>query len=181
MSETPKSSDDWTKLWQERGQFQDEYAEKAPGQVPFGFGGFEWKYPYAGWWLRVAATLIDGFFVLVVEILVGMVVYLATGDPTSALLAAGSAALLLTVWFQWRNGSTGQTPGKAVMHIRVVHHETGEPIGGLMGLVRWIVSWAIGAFTCGLAYLLDVLWPLWDDKKRTIHDLVVGSVVISRQ
>jgi uncharacterized RDD family membrane protein YckC len=187
MPDTPKSSDDWTKLWQDRGQHQDEYAEKAPGQVPYGFDNFEWKYPYAGWISRVLATLIDGFLVLCLEVLVGGVVYAATPgspDDTRLFTAIGAAAIVafpVSVWFQWRNGSTGQTPGKALMGIRVVHHETGEPIGGLMGLVRWIVGSAISAFTCGLGGLLDVLWPLFDDKKRTLHDMVVGAVVISRQ
>jgi uncharacterized RDD family membrane protein YckC len=67
------------------------------------------------------------------------------------------------------------------MGIPVVNQETGHPIGGPVGLLRWLVGWAISAFTCGLGGLLDVLWPLFDAKKRTIHDMVVGSVVISRQ
>jgi uncharacterized RDD family membrane protein YckC len=25
---------------------------------------------------------------------------------------------------------------------------------------------------------LDVLWPMWDRKKQTIHDKLVGSVVV---
>ena len=186
MPETPQSADDWTKLWQERGQYQDEYAEKAPGQVPYGFSNFEWKYPYAGWFSRVLATLIDGFFILCLELLVGGVVYAASPGTFEerllpAVMAAAVVAFPVTVWFQWRNGSIGQTPGKAVMGIRVVHGETGQPIGGPMGLVRWIVGWAISTVTCGLGGLLDVLWPLFDGKKRTIHDMIVGSVVISRQ
>ena len=28
------------------------------------------------------------------------------------------------------------------------------------------------------AYLLDVLWPLWDDEHRAIHDMVVGTRVV---
>ena len=29
-----------------------------------------------------------------------------------------------------------------------------------------------------LAYLLDVLWPLWDDKRQAIHDKVAATNVV---
>jgi uncharacterized RDD family membrane protein YckC len=29
-----------------------------------------------------------------------------------------------------------------------------------------------------IPYLLDVLWPLWDDERRAIHDMVVGTRVV---
>ncbi|MDQ3156744.1 MAG: hypothetical protein M3Q98_08470 [Actinomycetota bacterium] len=32
----------------------------------------------------------------------------------------------------------------------------------------------------GSVQLLDVLWPLWDDRKQCRHDKVVGSVVIAK-
>jgi uncharacterized RDD family membrane protein YckC len=49
-----------------------------------------------------------------------------------------------------------------------------------MGLLRWLVGWPISAFTCGLAGPVDVLWPIFDDQKRTLHDMIVGSVVIKQ-
>jgi uncharacterized RDD family membrane protein YckC len=30
----------------------------------------------------------------------------------------------------------------------------------------------------GLIWLLDMLFPLWDSKKQTLHDKIVGTVVI---
>lgn len=189
-SGTPKTPQDWTKLWQEQGQHQQVYAQKAPGQVPYGFGGYEMRYAYAGWPSRVIASVIDGIFTTVVVLLVfgTVLASLSLGGTTIdedaitvAYLPAMGVYLLIVAWFQWRNGSTGQTPGKAIMHIRVVREETGETLGGPMGLVRGVVGWAISAFTCGLGGLVDVLWPLFDSKNRTIHDMVVGSVVISGQ
>lgn len=188
-SGTPQTPQDWTKLWQERGQHENVYAQKPPGQVPYGFGGFEMRYAYAGWPSRVIASLIDGLFV---GLVVGLVLAAALaaislgGEPLDiedfyvACLPAGLVYVLMTVWFQWRNGSTGQTPGKAVMHIRVVHGETGETIGGPMGIVRGVVAWAISAFTC-FGGVIDLIWPWFDSKNRTLHDMVVGSVVISGQ
>lgn len=175
----PQTPDEWTKYWQEQGRFQNEYAApKPPGQVPYGFGDFTWRFAYAGWFSRVLATLVDAFLALCLQGLVGGFTYAVTADPMTSLVAAYVVGLPLGLWYLWRNGSPGQTPGKAVLGIRVVHHETGTPIGGPMGLLRGLVGWAISAFTCGLGGLLDVLWPLFDDKNRTLHDMVVGSVVI---
>jgi len=32
--------------------------------------------------------------------------------------------------------------------------------------------------TFGLAWLADVLWPLWDDQNRALHDIIVDSRVV---
>jgi uncharacterized RDD family membrane protein YckC len=29
-----------------------------------------------------------------------------------------------------------------------------------------------------IPYLLDALWPLWDDERRAIHDMIVGTGVL---
>ena len=33
-------------------------------------------------------------------------------------------------------------------------------------------------FLVGLVWVLDMLFPLWDKRRQTLHDKVVGSVVI---
>ena len=35
-----------------------------------------------------------------------------------------------------------------------------------------------GAIVPLLAYVLDGLWPLWDDEHRAVHDMVVGTRVV---
>ena len=34
------------------------------------------------------------------------------------------------------------------------------------------------SFLLGLLWLLDMLFPLWDRKRQTLHDKVAGSVVL---
>jgi uncharacterized RDD family membrane protein YckC len=36
----------------------------------------------------------------------------------------------------------------------------------------------VGGITGGIAYLVDFLWPLWDDENRALHDMVVSSRVV---
>ena len=49
----------------------------------------------------------------------------------------------------------------------------GEPITGKQSVVRYL-GYIPGALVFGLGYL----WMLWDDKKQTWHDKVVGSIVV---
>ena len=36
----------------------------------------------------------------------------------------------------------------------------------------------VPGFVLGCLALIDVLWPLWDEKKQALHDKVVSSVVL---
>ena len=48
-------------------------------------------------------------------------------------------------------------------------------------VVKWLLFDAVlGAVTFGLAPLLDVLWPLWDEENRALHDFIVGTPGDSR-
>lgn len=35
-----------------------------------------------------------------------------------------------------------------------------------------------GAFTAGLAGVLDLLWPLWDPERRALHDMLAATRVV---
>ncbi|MEO8556896.1 MAG: RDD family protein [Actinomycetota bacterium] len=81
---------------------------------------------------------------------------------------------------------TGATPGKRVVGISVrLRDQPGPPPlvavltrtavkegGGIAGLVPVL------GFFGSLFSLLDVLWPLWDDKKQAIHDKAAATNVV---
>ena len=49
-----------------------------------------------------------------------------------------------------------------------------------MGIVRWLIPAVIGFIPCigFIFFIVDLLFPLWDAKKQTLHDKAVKSVVI---
>jgi uncharacterized RDD family membrane protein YckC len=71
-----------------------------------------------------------------------------------------------------KQGNTGQTVGKKLIGLKVIKEDTQQPIGAGMGVVRWICHFLDGI--CFIGYL----FPLFDAKKQTFADKIMGTVVI---
>jgi len=123
----------------------------------------------ADWPTRAASYAIDG---LAIAILANII---SVGSSALGNLLS-LVGLVFVIYNAYLNGSTGQSIGKRIMGTKVVGEATGQPIGGGLGVVRW------------LAHLLDTLicligwfFPIWDSKKQTIADKVMKTVVITGQ
>jgi uncharacterized RDD family membrane protein YckC len=62
---------------------------------------------------------------------------------------------------------------------RVVRAD-GQPITFSFAMLREVAVKALlfgilGTITGGIVNLLDVLWPLWDEENRALHDFVVNT------
>lgn len=133
--------------------------------------------PRSGFWRRFAAAFIDGVVIGVVGSILtvfgighneaGVHVDFVGGSWPTVLLSAG--------YFTFFHGRTGQTPGDAVLAIKVVdfRDRTGGPIGYGRAALRWLMS-----IVSAVVFLLGYLWMLWDPEKQTWHDKAAGSVVV---
>lgn len=65
------------------------------------------------------------------------------------------------------------TPGKLLLHCRVVHAETGQPLGVGRALLRYL-----GYYISLLTFMLGFLWIAWDRRKQGFHDKIANSVVV---
>jgi uncharacterized RDD family membrane protein YckC len=121
----------------------------------------------SGFWRRFAAALIDGIALGVVSGILRVILGTAGGEGLGLVVSLG--------YYTFFHGKTGQTPGDAVMSIRVVdfRDRPGQPIGYGRALGRALMS-----IVSGVVLLLGYLWMLWDSEKQTWHDKVVGSVVV---
>ena len=156
------------------------------------------RWVLAGWWRRAVAFVVDGLVVGVVATLIIILITAAAGgvgflggDATGyggivlgllfSTLIATAVALFYAPFYMAR--TNGQTLGKQLMSIRVVR-ANGEPIEFLWAVVREVVVKTFlfagigGSVTFGLAWVIDCLWPLWDDENRALHDLIVNSRVV---
>jgi uncharacterized RDD family membrane protein YckC len=155
---------------------------------------------YANWGQRVLAYLIDSLIVGVVPFILYIIAAVAlaasvtpgsydpnTGTYTPATTSGGSAGLAVvfyllafaillgaTLWICHQEGTTGQTPGKKVMKIRLVREADGQVIGFGSAFVRRLAH-ILDSFLCYLGFL----WPIWDAKSQTFADKVMNTVVVS--
>ena len=127
---------------------------------------------YASWGSRVWASTLDAIFNFLLLIPVAIVLGLVRSD----LANWAGLALSLVYFTLGHGGATGQTWGKRLAGIRVVH-ESGAPLGYVRALIRWAVAIGLTILLI-LPNLIDVLWPLWDSKKQALRDKAVGSIVV---
>ncbi len=145
---------------------------------------------YGGFWRRFIAFTIDKsiltlfgimlFFVGPVAFGLGISPYDMAEQP-EVLLALGLKVMLIyqaltlfldMAYFTYFHGTTGQTPGKRLMGLRVVH-DTGEAIGLGTAFLRWV-----GYIISALPMLIGFIWAGIDRRKQAWHDKIAGTVVI---
>jgi uncharacterized RDD family membrane protein YckC len=76
----------------------------------------------------------------------------------------------------------GQTWGKQLVGIRVVRM-SGEPSTFASAAVReagakLLLFGVGGALLAWIPTLVDLLWPIWDDENRALHDMLVDTCVV---
>jgi uncharacterized RDD family membrane protein YckC len=154
------------------------------------------RYTLASWWSRVGSTLIDGIIIGIGAILITIVfgsvfsIGFAASDEAGAvslvvglMLAFVAIAIVSFLYAPLMMARTnGKTVGRMAMGIRVVR-ASGEAMTFSWAMLREVVIKALvfgvlSSLTFGLASLLDVLWPLWDDEHRALHDFVVDTRVV---
>ncbi len=169
-------------------------APMAPPAVPYAGGP---QPAYASWISRVVANILDGFIELLVGLVpgvIGVVILVQTSETTTTTTESGTtttitdtnplgivllvlAGVLMVVFLIWnvvfRQGRRGATVGKSMMRIKVVRQADGQVLGAGMAFVRYVLMSILG----GICFL-NYLWPLWDPRNQTWHDMLVSSVVV---
>jgi uncharacterized RDD family membrane protein YckC len=117
-------------------------------------------------------------------VLVGSVLLaFATEDPESGEAPTAVALLVIfafvafPVLYWWLMvGRWGQTLGKMALGEKVVRAEDGRPVGYARAFGRTATQSLLGLFV--LPLLIAYVWPLWDRRKQTLYDKMVGTIVV---
>jgi len=132
---------------------------------------------YAGFWIRVAAALIDTVvFVVVISIPLTFIYgadYWTTQTGVKGfwdILFQYVLPIVLTIWFWTRYLGT---PGKMLLRLRVVDATTGKAISTPKAIGRYL-----GYYVSAFPLLLGFIWVGIDKKKQGFHDKLAGTVVI---
>lgn len=121
--------------------------------------------PLADWGTRALGFLIDYAPVLILDV----VFYRVTVFNFIIWLAS----IAYWVYLGHLDGLYGQTPGKAIMGLKVVNQQ-GQLIGSGAGIGRKFAH-ILDGIVCGLGWLL----PLVDSKRQTLADKVMTTYVVS--
>lgn len=140
---------------------------------------------YAEYGQRVRAAIIDSVLLYIIAgILIfgfSLFAFRTAGSPLAGVFnffAVVVAYVGPTLYYAVCYAEGGQTLGKMSGNIAV--RRDGDEDSSL-GYVRSVIRALVPPYLWVLLIvpgLLDVLWPLWDPKKQTLHDKLVGSVVI---
>lgn len=71
----------------------------------------------------------------------------------------------------------GMTLGKQVMGIRVIRQD-GRPVTVWTAILRYLAATVLG-LALFVGTVIDLLFPLWDSHKQTLHDKWVKTFVVS--
>ncbi|HET8961231.1 RDD family protein [Nocardioides sp.] len=138
-----------------------------------------------------AADLDRRFYAFVLDRLIGWSVaglaawatyglLFSSGGPGAAVLVALGTLLVVGLAMALVAGLRGTSPGMAVLGLRLVHVDSGEPIGVLAAIRRALILGMATLPTFGLG-VATLAWTSVMDpgrRRRGWHDLVTGSVVV---
>ncbi len=145
---------------------------------------------YGGFWRRFVAFSTDKLILGTIGFMMFILGSVAFGlgispsdlaeDPES-LFALGMQVMatyqaitlfLDMAYFTYFHGTTGQTPGKRLMGLRVVG-DTGEAITLGTAFLRWV-----GYIISFVPMFMGFIWAGVDRRKQAWHDKIAGTVVI---
>ncbi len=135
---------------------------------------FDVEYEYAGFWIRVAATLIDTVLMMIVALPVGFVfgmLGLVNPDNTAPFEMFINIVVIAFYIFAWVKYAG--TPGKRILKLKILDADTGENLTVGKAILRYI-----GYILSSLALLLGLIWVAFDSRKQGWHDKIANSVVV---
>ncbi len=132
---------------------------------------------YAGFWLRVVASLLDTIWMLLLTFSLAWMVYGPSYFASEQIIQGYGDFIIsyilpfvLTIIF-WTYKSA--TPGKMIMGMKIVDAETLGPVSKGRLVLRYL-----GYYLSVIVLFLGFLWVGWDKRKQGWHDKMARTVVI---
>lgn len=137
----------------------------------------EYTLEYAGFWVRVGASLIDTVLMLLVTFPLLLAIYgwqyfsaeEMIAGPADFLISWVLPAVAVVLFWVHRQA----TPGKAVFSLRVVDADSGESLSVGQSIGRYLAY-----FLSSLPLGLGLIWVGLDSHKQGWHDKLANTVVV---
>jgi uncharacterized RDD family membrane protein YckC len=136
------------------------------------------EFEYAGFWIRLAASLIDTVCLLAITMPLLVAIYgwayfdegkpFVQGPADAALTWLAPALASILFWL-----TKQATPGKMLVSARVVDARTGGTLSVGQSIGRYL-GYYLSAVPLGLGFI----WVAFDPRKQGWHDKLAGTVVV---
>jgi len=132
---------------------------------------------YAGFWMRVAAALIDTVLILMLTTPLLYAIYgeqyfhrgLTPSGSWDFLISWGLPAVAIITFWIYR----AATPGKIMLHLKIVDAQTGAHPTKRQFFIRFLTH-----HISSLALAAGLVWVAFDKRKQGWHDKFANTVVI---
>ena len=133
------------------------------------------QYQYAGFWIRLAAVIIDTIILMIIFTPIGFL-FASEADMQNPfawtkadwIMQAIGIIFIVFCWVKFAG-----TPGKRLLKLKVLDEATGNNLSIGQAILRYI-----GYFIAVIPLFLGLLWVIWDGKKQGWHDKIAKSVVV---
>lgn len=134
---------------------------------------------YAGFWIRVGATLIDSILILLIILPILTVIYGNSFWMSDSLMQGFwdlifsyiLPAIAVIVFWVYKSA----TPGKLATHLTIVDAQTGGKPSTRQFVIRYL-----GYYVASIPLFLGIIWVGIDKRKQGWHDKIAGTVVIRK-
>ena len=138
---------------------------------------------YAGFWVRVGASLIDMIILLTATYPLLWWFYAGNWDLIFATGLAEQPQVLwfdisinyilpfiytIAVWLIWSS-----SPGEILLGLKIVDADTGENLDIKQSVIRYL-----GYFPAMMVFSIGIFWVAFDPRKQGWHDKMANTVVI---
>lgn len=147
---------------------------------------------YASWGLRLGGYVIDGIILGVIQVILDaafrhtntLVVHFTMTNHnndtvrhnTISFIAIGLGLVVTILYATILIGAVGKTVGMMAVGVQCVRDETHDAVGYGKAFVRALVERIF--FILFPVWVVNMLFPIWDRKRQTLHDKVVSTVVL---
>lgn len=134
--------------------------------------------PKAGFWIRFVAAILDGVLVLILQGILGGLLFWAgmlngSSNEGLAMLVQIFAYLLSFVYYIFFTGYCGQTPGKMALRVKVIRCDGTDLTYG-----RAAFREVPAKFISGIIFCIGYLMIVFDEQKQGLHDRMADTYVI---
>lgn len=133
---------------------------------------------YVGFWARVFASVVDSVLVIILMAPLTLITFgvgnhdaedYGDWDPANFVLSTVIPAMIVLIFWARRQA----TPGKMLIHARIVDATTGGPPRTGQLVLRYL-GYFVSTFALGLGFL----WIAFDRRKQGWHDKMATTLVI---